>query len=204
MTPKNGRILHSAAAVILATASLFPVTAAEGDITVLRTEGVLSTYTQNLNPVPAIGAQFIDFQFGFATDEEVQPVIFLDSLTFTLEGTVSGRAAAMTLDREGAHWAPTITGGLTLDPQSFEEQSIPFPGEISPSHTYPFAFSLRAPIPEELRGEDLQFHMDLFSNGNGVESLSWVGPVMVVPEPKSMMILLIGAIFYFGFKWRAR
>jgi hypothetical protein len=212
MTLKPNASLHGALAAMLLTFAVVNVAteksmAADADaLTVLRgVEAGTLSYTQDLSPASAGEAQFLEFQFGFSTDEEIVPATFLDSVTFTLEGVASGNFAAfVTVDRSGSYWAPAITGGLTLDPTSIERQAISFPDEVTPSHAHEFAYFVRAQIPTELRGESLQFHMDLFSNDNGVQSLAWVGPAVVVPEPSSALILLIGAIFYFGFKWRAR
>ena len=112
-------------------------------------------------------------------------------------------AAVVTADASMTRWAPAITGGLRLDSSEIQRTEIPFP-DLSPGHPYQIAYSVRAFIPEELRGEPLKFHMDLFSNANGVGSMAWVNQPVVVPEPTTGLILLVGVIFYFGFKWRAR
>ena len=165
----------------------------------------LQVVTQTLNAAAAGSEpQFLDFQFGFSSAEVPAPSLFLDAVTFSLEGTMSGfLSAVVTADASMTKWAPPITGGLTLDPSEIQRAEIPF-SDLSPEHPYQIAYSVRAFIPEELRGEPLKFHMDLFSNANGVGSLAWVNQAVVVPEPTAGLILLVGVIFYFGFKWRAR
>jgi len=172
---------------------------------ILRSNEIpLQVVTQTLNAAAGAEPQFLDFQFGFSSAEVAAPSLFLDAVTFSLEGTMSGfLSAVVTADASRTQWAPPITGGLTLDPSEIQHAEIPFP-DLSPEHPYQIAYSVRAFIPEELRGEPLKFHMDLFSNGNGVGSLAWVNQAVVVPEPTAGLILLVGVIFYFGFKWRAR
>jgi hypothetical protein len=164
----------------------------------------LQVVTQTLNAAAGAEPQFLEFQFGFSSAEVPAPSLFLDAVTFSLEGTTSGLlAAVVTADASDSKWAPAITGGLTLDPSQIQRTQISFP-DLTPEHPYQIAYSVRAFIPEELRGEPLKFHMDLFSNANGVGSLAWVNQAVVVPEPATGLILLVGVIFYFGFKWRAR
>jgi hypothetical protein len=164
----------------------------------------LQVVTQTLNAAAGAEPQYLDFEFGFSSAEVPAPNLFLDAVTFSLEGTMSGfLAAVVTADASTTRWAPAITGGLRLDPSEIQRTAISFP-DLSPEHPYQIAYSVRTFIPEELRGEPLKFHMDLFSNANGVGSLAWVGQPVVVPEPTAGLILLVGVIFYFGFKWRAR
>jgi hypothetical protein len=167
-------------------------------------ETTLQILTQSLDAAAEAEPQCLDFQFGFSSAEVPEPSLFLDAVTFTLEGTISGLLAALvTADASITQWAPAISGGLALDRNQIQRSEISFP-DLSREHPYQIAYSVKAFIPEELRGEPLKFHMDLFSNANGLGSLAWVTQPVVVPEPTTGLILLVGLIFYFGFKWRAR
>lgn len=148
------------------------------------------------------GATAFQFAFGFSTDEEPAPGLFLDSFTLSLveaQGTLG--AIFNTTDRTGSFWAPPAPGTVFVSPDSILRQPIAFP-DLPANHTHRFAYLVTAPIPAELVGKNLTFYADLFDNGNTAHSLGWVSGVTPIPEPSTWLLAMVGALLAFGLKWR--
>jgi hypothetical protein len=170
---------------------------------VLRTGGSapLVSSTQSLGSFSASGPATLQFAFGFSTDEEPTPSLFLDSMTLTLaEANGALTANYNTTDRNGPLWAPTAPGSIFLSPDSILRQPIAFP-ELDPQHTHRFSYLVTAPIPSALLGRDLNLYVDLFNNQNGINSLGWVS-IAPVPEPTTWALLATALVFFFAFQWR--
>jgi hypothetical protein len=141
----------------------------------------------------------LHFDVGLATAEELSSGSFFDSVTLSLEGTSPAATTAFTtLDRTGVLWAPSVPGGISLDPNSLTWTEIPFP-DVATSLTYRRAYSVTAPIPTEFLGQTLMFRIDLFDNMNGLESVAFVNELSVVPEPSAIglatALILLGVGF---------
>jgi hypothetical protein len=177
---------------------------AQGTLTppvILRSGGALSS-TQLIGSFDENTPAMVHFTFGFATDEEVLPGAFLDSLTLTL-GEVDGLLSVIynVTDRSGSYWAPGAPGTISIPESSILREAISFPAipELDPTYTYRYAFSVTAPVPDELLGRNLNFYADLFDNGNGVDSLGWIS-ITPVPEPSTWALGLAAVAMFFTFK----
>jgi hypothetical protein len=148
---------------------------------------------------------FLQFQFGFATEEEVAPNVFLDSITATFQASNDSPATllVLTVDRSGAYWAPSATGALFLDPNSIQRQTIAFPA-LEPGLLNQVAYQVTVPIPESLQNRSLNFYFDLFDNQNSLRSLAWVGDVTAVPEPGWVALSLCGVVCWLFVRRRRR
>jgi hypothetical protein len=174
-----------------------------GPVVVLRTGGStpLVSATQAMGSFSASGPASFQFAFGFSTDEEPTPSLFLDSMTLTLaEANGALTAIYNTTDRNGSLWAPPAPGAIFISPDSILRQSIAFP-DLEPQHAHRFSYLVTAPVPTELLGRDLNFYVDLFDNQNSAHSLGWFS-IAPVPEPAVWAILATAVIFFFAFQWR--
>jgi hypothetical protein len=174
---------------------------AQGTLTppiILRTGGGLSS-TQLIGSFDATGPAFVRFTFGFATDEEVMPGTFLDSFTLTL-GETNGPLSVIynVTDRTGSYWAPGGAGTISILETNILREVIPFP-DLNPTYAHRYAYSVVAPVPDELLGRNLNFYADLFDNGNGVDSLGWIS-ITPVPEPSTWALGLAAVAMFFTFK----
>src|SRR6185295_584922 len=122
--------------------------------------------------------------FGFATEEEVIPGVFLDSVTASLQAVndASQTVILFTVDRSGPNWAPLSPGSLFIDPDSIQRQSAAFPN-LQPQLPHQLAYQVTVAIPVVLQNRPLNLYLDLFDNQNSLRSLAFVGPFAPVPEP---------------------
>ncbi len=153
---------------------------------------------------------FFRFEFGMATAEEPLSGSFLDSVTFSLEGASSGMTTIFaTQDGSGVLWAPPAPGGIPLNPVSITWTEIAFPS-IALDLPNRHAYSISAALPSELLGQDLIFWIDLFDNGNTVNSTVFGGSLQFVPVPEPQTITmvtglaLLGAAFLFKLNRRSK
>jgi len=199
---------HAACLGLALCAECFP---ADAQVILLQTGGAETPVTdfRMLDAVSGPNA-FVHFDFGLATAEALPSGSFLDSATISLEGASSTATTIFaTLDRSSVLWAPPVPGGISLGPASILRTEIAFP-EIGLSLSLPNrrAYSVTAPIPAELLGQDLTFRIDLFDNKNGVDSAAFLSaPAIVpVPEPDEIGLVtglaLVGAAFLFRLKRR--
>jgi hypothetical protein len=175
-------------------------------LVVLRTTegGPLLSSTQPLGTIPGSGPTFLQFAFGFSTDEEILPGIFLDSLTLTL-GEVSGPTTTIygATDRTGTLWAPSAPGTIFLSPDSVVRQSIT-PPALAPNYAHQSAFLVTAPVPQEFAGRNVNFYTDLFNNANSAQSLGWISSITVVPEPSTILLSAVALGMFVVFRRRHR
>jgi len=172
---------------------------------VLRTEGAagLVTVTTPIDLRGFLAPVFLDFNFGFGTDEIVRPGEILDAFTISL-GSVTNpaqMAVYLTLDAAGLVVAPPTPGGIWIDPASLDLT----PGLPPPGFGYlrqQLAYHVLAPVPEVLWGQETTLYLDLFNNANGLESIGWAGAVTVIPEPSVGLLCLVGLAAWLGLKRR--
>jgi hypothetical protein len=190
----------------IATAMIVPAAllAARAENIVLHTGGATTPITDWRVLEAASGPNaWVEFNFGFATAEELLAGSFFDAVTFSLQGSVpSATTTIVTLDRTGALFAPITPGGITLERPSIAWQEIAFPADLNPELAYRRAFTVSAPIPQELLGQPLTFFVDLFDNQNGVASVAYSTAPTVIPEPSALLLAFVGTFFVFGLKWR--
>lgn len=163
---------------------------------VLRTGGgvPLVSATQSVFVPGSITAPELLISIGFATAETWTPGSILDSVSLTLrDPALLNTAIFTTIDGAGTLWAPATPGGLAIDPDSIIRSTIPFPS-LTPDLPFKWAFLLRLPVPEAMRGRNLDLHLDLFDNQSGSGSLGWMSEVAVVPEPSGPVILGCGVL----------
>jgi hypothetical protein len=154
----------------------------------------LVTATQSIFVPGNITVPELLISIGFATAETWAPGSILDSVSLTLrDSAMPNTAVFTTIDGGGVLWAPATPGGLAIDPDSIIRSTLPFPG-LTPDLPFKWAFLLRLPVPEAMRGRSLDLHLDLFDNQNGSHSLGWMSEVAVIPEPSGPLILGCGVL----------
>jgi hypothetical protein len=179
-----GRTRDSLLSCLLVAAALTQASAlAQGTFEVITTGGGPLTILRS-GIIANSQSPFLQFQFGFATDEVIAPGVFLDSVTASLQplNDVAQTVILFTVDRSGANWAPPSPGSLSIDPGSIQRQSIVFPS-LTPQLTNRVAYEVTVAIPVTLRNRPLNLYFDLFDNQNSLRSLAWLGPFAPVPEP---------------------
>lgn len=167
---------------------------------VLRTEGApgLVTATTPIDLRGWVAPVFLDFNFGFATDETVRPGEILDAFTISL-GSIADPAQTLiylTLDAAGLVVAPPTPGGLWIDPSSLALTPAGSPPAFA-QFGHQAAYHLWAPVPDVLVGQETMLYFDLFNNANGLESVGWAGAVTVIPEPGVGLLSLMGLAAWF-------
>lgn len=197
------RPLAGAGAFGVGVCAMLPLGAAEAPEIILETggsEAIVSVF-RDLGPIEQ-AKRWVSFDFGFATIEEVLAGSFLDSATFTLQGSTPSAATIIgTIDCTGILWTPSVPGGLTLAPSAVSWAEIDFP-DFSLELPHRRAYSAVVEVPQELQGQNLRFIIDLFDNQNGVKSLVYVSAPTVVPEPGTVALAAVGFGFLFAFTRR--
>lgn len=171
---------------------------------VLRTEPgqTRSSFLQSFEAGPAAGIPMFEFRFGFSTDEEPVSGGFLDAATVTLRDAAGEFTAIIgTIDRSGASWAPPTPGGLSFDSSGIVPEALDFP-DLEPDLFHKFGYRVTVEIPEPMRGRPLELYLDLFNNLDPIASLGWISTPVVVPEPGTGNLLLIGLVGAAGYRWR--
>jgi hypothetical protein len=168
-------------------------------LTVLPTGGgdPLVTATRTLSVDPSFTLPFLQFTFGFATDESVAPGQFADSFTVTLQdSSLATTMIFLTADASGVVWAPPTPGTVPIAPETISRTPVDFPTSVEPVLAQQFAYSVQTPLPSAFAGQTLSLHFDLFDNMNGVASLGWFSEVAVVPEPRLWMTGAVVMLVY--------
>jgi PEP-CTERM motif len=171
---------------------------------VLRTEPgqTRSSFLQLFEAGLGSAAPTFEFRFGFSTGEEPVSGGFLDAATVTLRDAAGEFTAVIgTIDRSGASWAPPTPGGLSLDLSKIIPEEFPFP-DLEPDLFHKFGYRVTVEIPEPMRGRPLELYLDLFNNLDPIASLGWISTPVVVPEPGTENLLLIGLLGAAGYRWR--
>jgi MYXO-CTERM domain-containing protein len=161
---------------------------------VLRTENAsgLQTVTVPVLTPDASLEPFLSFDFAFATSEAAAPGGFLDSVTFSMQGTnPSSLALVLTLDASGLALAPNNPGGLALNPGSVQATAIDYFGSAGDPLNRA-AYSIRMNLPAELASQPASFYFDLFNNGDGLHSVGYFRNFAVVPEPGAGWLVVVG------------
>jgi hypothetical protein len=174
-----------------------PVTPTNADFVLNTGLGLpLNTVTQRLT-IPLEADQFFWFSFGFGTDEVSTNVGFLDSLTISAQyGPISSyNVIFVTSDAHGAVWAPPAPSSIPILASDIAHSTLPFP-PLSPVTSFREAYQVKAPVPVEFAGKQIEFYLDLFDNNDGVPSLGWYSTVLVapVPEPNSWLLMGTGLV----------
>jgi len=63
---------------------------------------------------------------------------------------------------------------------------------LTPVLASQMAFSLELALPVDAVGQPMTLYFDLFNNGDGLRSQGWFNNVMVVPDPGTWMLLVLG------------
>lgn len=173
---------------------------ASDPVYVLRTEGAtgLVTVTTPIDLRSWFAPVFLDFNFGFATDETVRPGEILDAFSISL-GSIADPAQTLiyvTLDAAGLVVAPPTPGGIWIDPASLALTPVAPPPAFA-QFGQQAAYHVLAPVPGVLVGQETTLYFDLFNNANGLESVGWVGAVTVIPEPGAGLLFVVGLAAWF-------
>ena len=155
----------------------------------------LISATVDLNASAMSGPVGLQFFFGFATDEEIQPGQLLDSFVIGVQNQSMPAEAALYLvvDASGLVLAPPTPGMIPLDPAMISLTSVSFPSGLS-SLEHRVAFSFFAAVPESLAQQPFTLYFDLFDNGDLVNSLAWASDVVLVPEPRATVLILVSMV----------
>lgn len=73
-------------------------------------DAVVTSAVRPLNPVPGPLPALVSFEFGFTTEELLQPGSFADALTNSPENPDGQRIYVVTSDVNGSRWAPFVPG----------------------------------------------------------------------------------------------
>jgi len=193
-------VTRAARSFLLACVCLSVVGAAQGQGTfapvIMRTgsgQVLLTTTVPYTNPAGQPGSGVLAFNFGFATQEQVQAGQFPDSFTISITGP-GGTAYLVTADVNGIVWAPLVPGSLTVTESAIQRQVVPF-GVPSEGLTAVASYQVGYPLPTSWLSSPLTLNFDLFDNLNPQRSLAYFD-LMPVPEPSSVTILLAGLVLW--------
>jgi hypothetical protein len=188
-------------ALVLSASALL----AQGTLDVVRTGDAGSLTILRSGLIADSQSPFLRFQFGFATEEQIVPDVFLDSITASLQvvGDPSATLVLFTVDRSGANWAPFSPGAIPLHPNSIQRQVTAFPS-LQPQLDQREAYEVTVAIPPVLQDRPMNFYFDLFDNQNSLRSLAWLGDVTAVPEPGWAALSLCGLVCWWFVRGRRR
>lgn len=163
----------------------------QGSFDVVRTGTVIPSTVLRTGLTVSEALPQLQFRFGFGTDEEIEPEVFLDSVTGSLQSADSLTAVVIlfTADRTGNIWAPNSPGAIFIEESAIQWQPTAFP-KLEPQFKYQSSFEVVVTVPTELRNRSLNFSFDLFDNENSTPSLGWISEVAVVPEPNFSAVIL--------------
>lgn len=172
---------------------------AQGTVSVLETGGgeplvsdqvVLQTDGQLL--------AVVQFDFGFVTDQIPSPGTFLDSITVSIQDAAGNLGVISTTDASGTVWEPSSPGAATLSPSAVQFQSIS-PTGVSPINGAGVAYQVDFTPGPQFSGTAFTLDFDLFDNmDSSTYADAWFGNVEVVsvPEPSSLVLACLPAVFY--------
>lgn len=185
--PKSPR-LKIAAHAILATAAASSLCLADG---ILETGGgtSLASGSQSLSPASGSGAPFfrLEFEFGFTSDDRLQPSSFADSFTVSLENPLGQRMYLLSSDAAGTLWAPFVPGAIPVAGSDLEIHSVAFHAGI-PTRTLTYAYRIDVAVPPEWQHQPLVLRYDLFDNRDDRQTTAYVGGAALVPEPEISLL----------------
>jgi hypothetical protein len=159
--------------------------AAQTGIVVLNTGGgqLLVSETRGLSADPTLVLPAVEFNFGFATDEAIEPSVFLDSFTVTAQdGSSNQTALLLTIDADSLVIAPPAVGTLSVDPSGIRAYDSAYPSLV-PVLAQRQGFQARALLPPQLAGRPINIYFDLFDNLDGRKSQAWFSEPKIVSAP---------------------
>jgi hypothetical protein len=182
--------------------------AAQGVIVSLNTgQGqTLVTEQRTLLVSGSQGPPSLAFNFGFATEETVQPGTLLDSFTVTLQSANQlSTAIYLTIDASGQVLAPLSAGTVQLDPSSIQTIPIAYPS-LQPVLPARSAFQVSAAIPSQFNGQSVKVFFDLFDNLDSRASQAWFSDLRIVevPEPSPAALIVLALLLGWATSKRSR
>lgn len=152
----------------------------------------LQSQVLNLGPeVSEIITGRLRYELGFATVETPGTGFLYDSLTVSLaRADGSGSTVVVTGDAFGLTIAPLTPGGLLAGGGVAVTEIAPSLPELAGFPTT-FAYTVDVELPPALRGFPLLTTFDFFHNDDGRLSR---GYALVVPEPATWALLLVGGV----------
>ncbi len=155
--------------------------------------------------LPTVTDDFIRFEFGFATNERFGPGQTFDSFTISVKSPSDVRAlVVVTVDAGGNVFAPPSPGNFPVDADSIQREAVAFPS-LEPVFAMQTAHMVSVPLPKELSGKPLEVVIDLFDNQDAVMSVGYYrSAILVVPEPRTWLLLLIGLVTLFTLRHTTR
>ncbi len=145
--------------------------------------------------VPAVTLpQVLSFDFSFATDERPAPGAFLDSLTFSVQMIEQRKLALLlTIDGSGLKLAPNTPGAVVFNLEALKAASVAYFGALSDPNQRA-AYHVDFSLPGELGNGAMELSMDLFNNGDAQKSVGTLANVIIVPEPRVILLAAAGAV----------
>lgn len=167
---------------------------AAADLPVFLRTGSGSVVTSELsllNPLPGSAPGLLNFEFGYSTDELLQPGSFADSFTISLENALGQRIYLVTADAGGNLWAPFVPGAVPVADSAIFRETVSFavPGEALDTSV---AYRVGLNVPDDWANQPLKLRFDLFDNQDAIPSAAYFQGVALVPEPSSLLLLAGG------------
>lgn len=202
--PPRPRIVISSAVFCLMTASAAFAASSPGInerwIADTSVSATLQTFSINV-PSSATSNGNFEYELGFGSQEQPAIGALFDSLTIALSRADGSQSAnIVTADVFGLTIMP-ITAGSLLGNGNVSVTQIPHDASALRESPTMFAYQISITLPPELVGQNLRTAFSLFNNGDAIAS---VGHASVVPEPRSMVLVLVGiAVIVLKFLRRA-
>lgn len=149
----------------------------------LFTGGGSSFATTNfaLSVNPAWANCRLQLGFGFATDETNAISSFQDSFSITLQTQdYLSTLLLQTADVNGVTWAPENPGGLEVSPDLVLREALQ-PTDAVAGYDMAFSFAVSLVLPSAFVGTTSMLYLDLFDNGNALNSVGWLSYARLVP-----------------------
>ena len=126
---------------------------------------------------------FLRFRFSYGTDELPTAGEFKDAFSISLFGDNEElNALLLTADVFGLHLTPENPGGIEIPAGSLQLTTAEIPAATA-AFGSSLSFNVQAELPTQFIQGSLNLRVDLFDNGNSVQSLGYIDQIAVVPEP---------------------
>jgi len=155
---------------------------------VMHTGSGLSLLSQSFSYTSGVGGSSpsaVTIDFGFATEEQLQPGVIPDSFTISITGP-TGTGYLVTVDASGTQFAPFVPGALPITGASLQASLFLASTE---GLTNQASYTIDYTLPAGWLGVPLNINFDLFDNQNALRSLGYYS--VPVPEPGSAALLIL-------------
>jgi hypothetical protein len=157
----------------------------------------LVSHTIDLPANSIVSEPTLVFNFGFGTDEPFQDGFIFDSFSARVQTLSRSQVlTVVTADRTGVYVTPETPGGVVLTPGALVSVLTDFPS-LQPALGVTAARNFRIALPATMADQPLELTFELFDNLNNVRSVGafWDVHVVLVPEPSTVSLFLLGGLF---------